>query len=54
MFDPHIIVIGEAPSKYLNYYSDYNTIKQNSAGDIIFDCCGSKVHMEVYSLCRAA
>lgn len=45
--DPHIIVIGEAPSKYLNYYSDYNTIKQNSAGDIVFDCAGDKVHVYV-------
>lgn len=45
--NPHIIVIGEAPSKYLNYYSNYNTIKQNSAGDIIFDCRGSKVHVYV-------
>lgn len=43
--DPHIIVIGEAPSKYLNYYSGYNTLKQNSAGDIIFDCDGDKVHV---------
>ena len=36
--DPEIIVIGEAPSAYLNYYAGYNTITQNSAGDIIFDC----------------
>lgn len=35
---PGIIVIGEAPSKYLNYYSDYFTITQNSAGDITFEC----------------
>ena len=45
--DPHIIVIGEAPSKYLNYYSGYNTLKQNSAGDIVFDCDGDKVHVYV-------
>jgi len=45
--DPHLIVIGEAPSKYLNYYSGYNTIKQNSAGDIVFDCSGDKVHVYV-------
>ena len=37
--DPHIIVIGEAPSKYLNYYPNYNTIKQNSAGDIASQTC---------------
>lgn len=35
---PDIIVIGEAPSKYLNYYSGYFTITQNSAGDITFEC----------------
>ena len=45
--DPQIIVIGEAPSKHLYYYSDYNTIKQNSAGDIIFECAGDKVHVYV-------
>lgn len=36
--NPHIIVIGEAPSEYLNYYKGYNTITQNSAGDIVFEC----------------
>ena len=36
--DPEVIVIGEAPSAHLNYYAGYNTITQNSAGDIIFDC----------------
>lgn len=45
--DPHIIVIGEAPSKHLNYYPNYNTLKQNSAGDIVFDCSGDKVHVYV-------
>jgi hypothetical protein len=35
--DPKIIVIGEAPSQHLNYYRGYNTIKQNSAGTIVFD-----------------
>ncbi len=40
---PKIIVIGEAPSEFLNYYSGYNTITQNSAGDILFDCQASKV-----------
>ena len=33
---PKVIVIGEAPSKDLDYYIGYNTIKQNSAGDITF------------------
>ena len=45
--DPYIIVIGEAPSQYLNYYSNYNTIKQNSAKDITFNCSGDKVHVYV-------
>lgn len=31
-------MIGEAPSEKINYLSGYNTITQNSAGDIIFDC----------------
>ncbi len=35
---PKVIVIGEALSKDLDYYSGYNTIKQNSAGDITFIC----------------
>lgn len=44
---PQIIIIGEAPSKHLNYYSGYNTITQNSAGDIVLDCTGDKVHVYV-------
>lgn len=43
--NPQIIVIGEAPSKHLNYYQGYNTITQNSAGDIVFDCREEKVHI---------
>lgn len=35
---PNIIVIGEAPSEHLNYYSGYFTITQNSAKDITFEC----------------
>jgi len=34
---PKIIVIGEAATEHLHYYSGYNTITQNSAGDVIFD-----------------
>jgi len=45
--NPHIVVIGEAPSKNIDYYSGYNTIKQNSAGDIVFDCSGDLVHVYV-------
>lgn len=46
---PKIIVIGEAPSDTLNYYNDYNTITQNSAGDITFECVDNKVHVYVSS-----
>ena len=45
--NPQIIVIGEAPSEHLNYYRNYNTIKQNSAGDIVFDCLRGKVRIFV-------
>lgn len=44
---PTVIVIGEAPSENLNYYQGYNTITQNSAGDITFDCLENKVHVYV-------
>lgn len=45
--NPDIIVLGEAPSDQLAYsaYNTYNTITQNSAGDISFDCIGNKVHI---------
>lgn len=49
ILDPKIIVIGEAKSKNLNYYSGYNTITQNSAGDITFECVDGKVHIYVGS-----
>lgn len=45
--EPSLIVIGEAPSKYLNYYSGYNTITQNTAKDIVFDCENGKVHIYI-------
>ena len=44
---PKIIVIGEAPSKDLNYYKNYNIITQNSAGDITFECLDSIVNVYV-------
>ena len=46
---PKIIVIGEAPSGHLNYYRGYNTITQNSAGDIVFECDTKQVHVYVSS-----
>ena len=45
--DPYLIIIGEAPSKNLDYYQGYNTITQNSAGDIIFKCENNYVHIYV-------
>ena len=45
--DPQIIVIGEAPSRHLNYYTGYTTITQNSAGDITMECVDDKVHFYV-------
>ena len=45
--DPKIVVIGEAPSDKINYLSGYNTITQNTAGDIIFDCYSNNVDIYV-------
>lgn len=45
--DPQFIVIGEAPSRHLTYYTGYKTITQNRAGNITFDLIDNKVH--VYS-----
>lgn len=35
---PKLVVLGEAPSEHLNYYSGYDTLSQNSAGEITFVC----------------
>lgn len=43
--DPQLIVIGEAPCRHLNYYTGYDIITQNSAGDISFELEGDKVHI---------
>jgi hypothetical protein len=45
--EPQVIIIGEAPSEHLNYYSGYNTITQNSAGDITMECVEGKTHFYV-------
>ena len=47
---PQIIVIGEAPAKDLDYYSEYDTIKQNSAGNITFICNTSQVDVYVENI----
>ena len=45
--NPKIVIIGEAPSDKINYLSGYNTITQNTAGDIIFDCYSNNVDIYV-------
>ncbi len=49
ILNPKIIVIGETSSEHLNYYSSYNTIKQNSAGALLFDCVEKAVRVYVKS-----
>lgn len=49
LLNPKMVIIGEAPSEYLNYYKGYNTITQNSAGEITLDCTGNKIHVYVSS-----
>jgi beta-lactamase superfamily II metal-dependent hydrolase len=41
--DPQIIIIGEAPTRHLNYYTGYQTLTQNQAGDILMDCVNGRV-----------
>ena len=45
--NPKIVVIGEAPSNQINYLAGYNTITQNTAGNIIFDCQTANVDIYV-------
>lgn len=45
--DPQIIVIGEAPSRHMHYYTGYKTITQNRAGHITMDCTDGYVHFYV-------
>lgn len=47
--DPSVIVVGEAPSADLTYYSGWNTITQNSAGDVVFDCLEGRTRVFVSS-----
>lgn len=37
---PKLVIVGEAPSDELDYYSGYDTITQNTAGDILFETNG--------------
>jgi beta-lactamase superfamily II metal-dependent hydrolase len=47
--DPEVVVIGESASKDLDYYDGYNTITQNSSGDITLECVAKKIHFYVSS-----
>ena len=44
---PSLIIVGEAPSEYINYYDGYNTITQNTAKDIVFVCEKGWVHIYI-------
>ena len=45
--DPAVIVLGEASSEDIHYYSGWDTITQNTAGDIAFDCVVGRVDVYV-------
>lgn len=45
--NPDLIIIGEAPSENLNYYQEYDTITQNTAGDITFCIYNNKCKIYV-------
>lgn len=47
--DPTVIVLGEAEAGHLYYYPGWNTITQNRAGDIAFDCRAGRVDVYVSS-----
>lgn len=47
ILNPKLIVIGEALSDHLNYYDNYNTITQNSAGTITFVCKDNAIDIYV-------
>ena len=47
IIEPEVVVIGEAPSRNLDYYTGYNTLTQNKCGDITMDCSGGQVDFYV-------
>lgn len=47
VLNPKLIIVGEASSEDLEYYDNYNSLTQNSAGDILFDCITNKIHVYV-------
>lgn len=44
-----MIVLGEAQAEHMWYYPGWDTITQNSAGDITFDCRSGRVDVYVSS-----
>ena len=47
VLNPKIVIIGESACEDLDYYNDFNTVTQNSAGDITLECLTGKVHISV-------
>lgn len=47
ILNPGVVVVGEAPSEDLHYYGSYSTIKQNSAGPLLFECASGLAHVYV-------
>lgn len=43
--NPKLIIIGNAPSKHIDYGDSRQTITQNTAGDIYFENDGNEVHV---------
>ena len=45
--NPSLIIIGNAPSEYIDYGNARQTITQNTSGDLVFSLVGNRIH--VYS-----
>ncbi|GLB46206.1 hypothetical protein WR164_01850 [Philodulcilactobacillus myokoensis] len=45
--NPKLIILGHAPSKDMDYYSNWNTILKNNSGDITLDCSGDFINVWV-------
>jgi beta-lactamase superfamily II metal-dependent hydrolase len=45
--NPKVIVLGEAPPEYLEYYPDRDHIRQNGTGDITFENVAGRTHIYV-------
>jgi hypothetical protein len=43
--DPTIVVLGEAPPEHLEYYSGRDHIRQNTTGEITFECFDGMTHI---------